>query len=509
MARPPVLPPQPPVERRPPADVPQIGRLVEPTLRRQLAVVTLAWVFGSYWLWTISGAAMTQFARSLSMPDYGFGILGALPFLGTLLQVPASYALERFGQRKAVYLVTATLGRLMWTVAALLPWMLPNAEAWWWPAMLLSLLIAWSAAHAGVPAWMNWMSDLIPRRVRGRYFAVRNLIGQPIGLIVTLGVGYVLDQAELVQATRPDIMLKVTSAVLGIAGLVGTFDILCFRFIPDPRPPRPEKPDGFLRLLHAPLRDANFRKYLAFNFVFMLGIGFIGQYIWLYVFDVVAWSNWKANLLLIAVPLALRMGTYPMWGRLIDRLGKKPVLLVTGAVTVFGATGWLIITPERFWLGYSLVVLTVMAWPGMEIANFNFILDMAGTRRDRAPGGGHTAAAGSAYVAVNSIGVAVAGVISGLMGSVVATTLHDLAQPLPWLGIVLTYHGVLFIVSTLLRAASLVWAVGLIEPEATGTRDAIRYMTGSFYSNVRQAVLMPTRVVGRVARWSYRINGPQ
>ena len=36
--------------------------------------------------------------------------------------------------------------------------------------------------------------------------------------------------------------------------------------------------------------------------------------------------------------------------------------------------------------------------------------------------------------------------------------------------------------------------------------DALRYMSANAYSNVRQALMMPTRVVGRVARWTWRLN---
>ncbi|MEX0655441.1 MAG: MFS transporter [Phycisphaeraceae bacterium] len=484
---------------------------VPASLREQLAMATLAWVFGSYWLWTISGAAMTRFGQELGMPDYAFGLLAALPFVGTLLQVPASWALERYGRRKPVFIISGVIGRLMWTVAALIPWWLPGAEAWWWPTMLVTLLISWAAAHAGTPAWMNWMSDLIPRKIRGRYFAVRNLIGQPIGLLVTLAVGFLLDQASAAQAFDggEGLMLKVTAGVLAVGGLMGMLDILCFRWVGDAQA-HEHVPDtqGVLRMLWSPMREKNFRRYLAFNFVFMLAIGFVGQYTWLYVFDVVGWSNWQANFLLLGVPLIVRMGCYPLWGRLVDRLGKKPVLLVTGVVTTFGAVGWLLITPEQFWPGYGLILLTAFAWPGMEIANFNFILDMAGTRRDEKTHEDRRVA-GSACVALNSVAIAIGGVVSGLFAAAVAKGFGDVRETfvIGGLTVIFTYHGLLFLISTVLRGLSLVWAVGLEEPAATGTRDAIRYMTASLYSNVRQAAFLPARVVGHAARWSYRVNG--
>ena len=188
------------------------------SLRQQLGFALYAWTFGSVWLWSITGAAMTRFSKEMGLPEYGFGVLATLPFFGTLLQVPASYLVEKFGRRKQAFLWLAGIGRFMWTVTAMIPWLLPEARAWWWPTMLLSLLISWSLMQASGPAWMNWMSDVIPRKIRGRYFGVRNLIGQPIGLVTTLCIGFALDMVANVQGTYPDMMIKVTSAILGVAG---------------------------------------------------------------------------------------------------------------------------------------------------------------------------------------------------------------------------------------------------------------------------------------------------
>lgn len=469
-------------------------------LRQQLSFAFYAWTFGSIWLWSITGAAMTRFSREVGVPDYGFGVLATLPFAGTLLQVPASYLLEKYGRRKPVFLVLGTLGRGMWTFTALIPWMLPNAREWWWPTMALSLLFTWSCAQASVPAWMNWMSDVIPRQIRGRYFGLRNQIGQPIGLITTLGIGYALDQATIVQDTRPDIMLKVTSGILGLAGLIGVLDILCFRFVDDPRKDVTKSTEGLMSMMLRPLNQPEFRRFIFFNFMLTLAIACIGQYIWLYLFDVLKWSNQKANILLIAVPLLVRMLSFSIWGRLVDRLGKKPVMIIVGIVSVADSVGWLLVGPEGFALGYTLVLLAVFAWPGMEIANFNFMLDMSGGGREKDRSGG------AAHVAINSIAIGLGGVLSGLLAAFAAKQLGDWSYEFPAVNITLTYHGLLLLGSGALKLLAVGWILSLHEPKAVGTRDAIRYMTSSLYSNVRMAALMPTRVVGRVTRWSYRLR---
>ena len=53
------------------------------------------------------------------------------------------------------------------------------------------------------------------------------------------------------------------------------------------------------------------------------------------------------------------------------------------AIVAFGAVGWLCVTPDHIWPGYVLVLLPLLTWPGMELSNFNILLDMAGGQRDR------------------------------------------------------------------------------------------------------------------------------
>ena len=105
---------------------------------------------------------------------------------------------------------------------------------------------------------------------------------------------------------------------------------------------------------------------------------------------------------------------------------------------------------------------------------------------------------GSAYVAINSLVAALAGILSGLFGGAIAELLSDWQGTL--LGWPLTYHGVLFLISGVLRLAALLWVVRLEDTRAYGTRAALRYMGTNLYSNLQQAVFIPGRLLGWLGR---------
>ena len=208
-------------------------------LRRQLNWVTVAWVFGSVWMWTISGAAMTQFARGLGLPDAGFGLLAALPFIGTLFQLPASWWLESRGGRKRLFIVTLVASRGLWVAVALIPWVFGGLDpAVQWGTMLTLIGLSWVLTHLGAPAFMSWLSDLVPRRVRGRYMGLRNTVSMPVALAVTLGVGWWLAASQERGAAE---LLRITSLLIGVAGGAGRDRRAVLSLRRRPHPPRPQR----------------------------------------------------------------------------------------------------------------------------------------------------------------------------------------------------------------------------------------------------------------------------
>src|SRR3954470_21943983 len=70
-------------------------------LRQTLELVTLTWVFGAVWNTTVTGAPLTRFAAELHASPWQFGLLTAMPFIGSLLSLPASLLIERTGARKS------------------------------------------------------------------------------------------------------------------------------------------------------------------------------------------------------------------------------------------------------------------------------------------------------------------------------------------------------------------------------------------------------------------------
>src|SRR4051812_231887 len=64
-------------------------------LRRSLSLVTTAWLFGSIYVTSTSGAPLALFANGLGASKFQFGLLSAMPFIASMPSLPASVLVDR------------------------------------------------------------------------------------------------------------------------------------------------------------------------------------------------------------------------------------------------------------------------------------------------------------------------------------------------------------------------------------------------------------------------------
>jgi len=456
--------------------------------RAVLRRILVAWIFGAAWQSITAGATLTRYARSLHVTEFGFGILAAIPFIAAFAQLPASFLVERFGHRKPVFLTANLIHRFLWLVIAAIPWLVSVEHGSL--GLITLMLVSSLSQHTTAPAWYSWLSDLLPSRIRGRYLSRRTQAGQIVSLILTVTVGVTLDWAEGVSGLA---LSRVLSLLLAVAALSGLADILFFFRIPDHGGHIRNEQYGWRNLFVEPLRNRSFRRYLGFTAMMTFSVGYVAQFSWLYAFDVAHMSNVRANLLLITCPMILAMFGVPFWGRMIDRLGRKPVGLISTALVIQGGVLWILIREGSVMPAYLGILVAAFAWPGVDLSSYNILLGLV--RQEK--GGGRN----TAYVALNSVVVATAGTASGLFGGLLAGWLKDWRGD--FMGLPMTYHCILFLMSMFFRFFALLCLRGIDDPRAFPARQAIQYMAADMYSNIQNALLIPVRLAGA---WSYKLR---
>jgi MFS family permease len=418
------------------------GRL-RASLDASIAEGAAAEVFGA----CAGGAVLTGWALYLGASAVTIGLLTALPVAAQVVQLPAAWLTQRFGaKRLAVAAVGAS--RLVWLPLIAVPFV-HLAPATALTAFVAIVTIATILGVVGGNAWTAWMGDLIPGSIRGRFFGRRMVFLNIAGTMASLGAGLALD--TLGPRGFKGETLGVLLAVACAAGLISVW-MLVAQQGPGPREDltAPEWGD-FARSI----QDAKTRPLLAYLLAWHAAVGISAGF-----FSYHMLANLKMGFVLVAahgiLAAAVRIASAPVWGRLVDAFGARPVLIVCSSGISVVPVIWLFITPDRLWPIAIEAVLAGALWGGHGIATMDLSIGLA-PRRGRPFYLATFATAGG-------LGFAVTSALAGVLAYTIATPVHVLGST--WLDV-----HVLFVLSALGRAGAARLATRIDEPAARSVQD--------------------------------------
>ena len=472
------------------------GLIAAAPMRQTLGLVTLAWFFGSVWWTTTSGEPLTVFAQGLGASNFDFGLLAALPFIASLASLAGSLLSEWTGHKKLIFLASLYVQRLMWVVIAIAPlWMIGQGGRRASPSALHLFLVlaflSYAAGAVGGPAWLSWMAELVPRRINGKYFSGRRQWGILSGIPAAILAGWILDRCG---AGDAPLLLRCCGLLFLASAICGLADIHLFQYVPASRA-APQAGRQLLHGLRKPLADARFLNFSGFVAMLTFAVSFFGQFATLYLLERVRMSNLGTQMVLVVAPMVAQLLVLGAWGAAADRMGKRPLLVLSSIGLVPVALAWCLVTPGAVWLAYLLSGLGAALWTGIEVANMNLVLEASGGAPGRRCGG-------CSYAAVNSVIINIAGCAGGLVAGGVAQLLSNWHwQPLASFK-TFSFYDVLFVASAILRLASAVVFIPLLhEPAARSSAQVLRFMIAAVFAP-------PLRSIARITRPAPRGREP-
>ena len=325
-----------------------------------------------------SSTLVIYLALELEAPGAGLAIsmILAAPRIAGLLRLAAPNLIRWFGDRKKFCLVSYLLSLV---VLAVLPGCIV-ARALQTPTTgLIVLVVAWCVYHLleylGTVGLWAWLGDLVPLRIRGRFLGRRErwmVSGQAVGMLVAaLFTMFVRDGwPEL-----PKWLAYVITAEVGVACMA--LSLIPLAAMPDPgraTGPRAQSPTPKRRLL-APFADKQFRRLIYFGcwFSFFNGVTQSVQY--LYPARVLAISLGFMLLLKMGMRIG-QLGISPTMGRLADRFGNRPVMLLALPIVASGPLFYFFSTPEEwYWMIGAWVAW--IAYAGINVCLPNLMLKLS------------------------------------------------------------------------------------------------------------------------------------
>jgi MFS family permease len=294
----------------------------------------------------------------LSKPD--IGAASSLPFACNFLQVFITPLVTRWARAKPTAIIAAALHTACW---AWLGWMLPSLSPddpvatgkflllWVFVASLFNAVLA--------VVWNGWMHDLVPARLRGRYFSQRNRFCQGSTLVFVLSVGAVLSWG--------DYSARTFQGIIAVACLCRVVSLFYFARMPDRQPATHVRhvPPLPLRDQFAVVRRSHsLLLFIAFGAVWSFASNCFGPFYHVFMFEQLGFSGMQVGILATLTAFG-GIVSLPVWGGLLDRFGNKACMAVALGLWQAQNFLWCIITPAN-----STILYGMWFWGGGLSAGF-------------------------------------------------------------------------------------------------------------------------------------------
>jgi MFS family permease len=392
-------------------------KLAKDAIRKSLGASTADGIFAAVYSNATAGVLLTNFVMDLGGSTTQIGLLASIPLVANLLQPLGAYLSEQCTSRHWYCLGVYIPSRLVWGLLllglGLLHWDYIEPQTLIAETLIVAF-VSFSSGALGSAAWLSWMAVLVPKRLRGRYFGLRNSAANLTNLISVPLMGMLISRWPSGSVDGFGVVLLLAIA-FGLASL--TFQ----HFMADVNPklqqtfstPQIELSPSETQtdVISPPESTSNTEQskfwilltyFGGWMFAFSLSAPFFNLYMLDNLNLPITLVTLYTSLMAVANILMLMF-----WGRLADRIGNRAVLAIAGIILALVPLLWLVVGTDNLsiWLGLPLLHL-VMGGTGaaIDLCNNNLQIGVAPLHKQSTYFGWLAAAAGISGALGTAIG---------------------------------------------------------------------------------------------------------
>lgn len=331
-----------------------------------------------------------------------------IPSLGCVLQFFSPFVFERMHHRKLAIWLMCVVFRLSVSSIFLIPLAMPDpghARA----VILVLYTIGFFSAGLVTPGLEHMVRGLSPQGGRGRFYAVKSIIGTCISSAATLALGRTLDEYLAGDAGYTGfLVIGTVSLVLSAADAVLLATVR-------------ENPVKFTSKMRAadillPAKDPNYRPLLFYSVIGGLTGGFASPFLSVYELRVLGLSHTFITSVGIVSAVIGMVGSW-VWGRLADRTAWNRVIWLTAFLNLSCTLLWSIVRKNTApFIAPILIIVAAACAGGSSLASTNLQFSLAPENRKTAYFGVTMAMSSIATCTSAAVGTAVQPILERTMG---------------------------------------------------------------------------------------------
>jgi MFS family permease len=254
------------------------------------------------------------------------------------------------------------LHAIMFIPILLIPFIIHSSQVWWLIAFVTVSTVFGAIAN---PAWGSMMADLVPIRLRGRYFSSRGRIAGIITLVFTFIAGGILQ-------------LLTDTPFIGFAILFGgatAFRLLSFYFLSrmyEPAPSDNEENDRSMLHMVRHVGSSNLGRFTLYVALIGFSANLASPFFAVYMLRDLNFS-YVTYTVIIAFASISSLAFLTFWGRRADLAGNIKVIRVTSCLLPVIPLLWLV-SYNVYYLIFAEII-SGFAWSGFNLAAVNFVYD--------------------------------------------------------------------------------------------------------------------------------------
>ncbi|MBW7453850.1 MFS transporter [Paenibacillus sepulcri] len=264
----------------------------------------------------LGGPMLTIYIVFLGGNSEDVGLAVAIPQLANLVQLVAAFSMQRFNNRRLLLTVFGITHRIIWVATGFIPFFV--TEELRVPVFIGMFLVSFVSASTSGMFFTSMIADMVPMKVRGRYFGIRNTIHWAFASISLLVGGQILDHFN---EQTGFVILYAVSAVCTVWNGI---ELWRYPNLPFERSMETSSAALFLK----PLKDSAYMRAVVFIALFILlqNVAIpLFSFVMLEILDI---SKWRITVITTVQMIAM-MFSYYYWGTLNTRFATRTLLLWT------------------------------------------------------------------------------------------------------------------------------------------------------------------------------------
>ena len=286
------------------------------------------------------------FKNQLGASSAMLGLLVAVTQLASVLNLLSIIVFGRLRQVKPFWVAVTTIHRILGFVPAAVALAVARGgnRIIGAQAILLALAVSWLFANLGTSGWWRWMADVIPEDIRATFFGRRSAVLNAVTMIWFLIATVALD------FFKNGNIFWAYCVLFFIGGIGGVVESVFYLFIPEPLPKTPRARFRWSHLIE-PLKDTNFLRFSFSVAIWLFSTNILSPFIAPYI---TASDGVGAPIIWLGIMMIITqvcyVATSTSWGMIMDRIGRKPVVLLGSLYPLSWVIYYFITSGNYFWI---------------------------------------------------------------------------------------------------------------------------------------------------------------